>query len=453
MDFNAGVIRHVCFPLMEKLKNNEIRANLTYLQRTQKLSPAQIKNLQAEKLTKLLLHCLQEVPAYADQQQLKDAIVADPMTALTSFPVLTKKIFIANADDYLAQGVDTTQLIANRTGGSTGEPVRFYLDRKTVEFFEAARWRGLSWWGVHIGDRSAMIWGSPIELNNQQQLSYRLKERYLKNRIVIPAYNLNPAAIRQYMDSLNNFRPKYFYGYASALHVFAEMMLSAGVSLNFRPQAVVSTAETLHDFQRKKIEHAFGCPAVNEYGARDGGIIAYECPQGHMHQSAENALIEIVDMTTYQPVEPGQTGLILVTDLNNFVMPRLRYALGDVGALAPEPCPCGIGLPVLAKIQGREDDTFVTANGSLVHGHFVNHIARNLTGIHQFQLIQHSPTSATLKIVQKPNFSQEELDFFLAEIRKMLGPIEVKVAMVDSIPTSSSGKIRYAKRDFPLEIH
>lgn len=453
MDFNASVIRHLIFPVMEKFKGNHIRANLAYLHNTQKLSPEQINALQAEKLKKLLLHSIQQVPAYAEQRQLKDAIEADPMAALTNFPVLTKKAFIAKSEAYLTQGIDKTQLIANRTGGSTGEPVRFYLDRKTVEFYEAARWRGLSWWGINIGDRSAMIWGSPIEMNSQQQLSYRVKERYLKNRIFIPAYALNPASIRQYVDTLNSYRPKYLYGYASALHVFAEMMLATNISLTFKLQGVVSTSETLHDFQREKIEQAFGCHTVNEYGARDGGIIAYECPAGHMHIAAENAYLEVVDMTTQQPVVPGQTGSILVTDLNNYAMPRLRYALGDVGALSPETCSCGLGLPVLEQIQGREDDTFVAVNGNLVHGHFVNHIARNLTGIHQFQLIQHSQTSATLKIVQKPNFTQSELDFFLAEIHSMLGPIEIQVEMVDSIPTSSSGKIRYAKREFPLEIN
>lgn len=87
-----------------------------------------------------------------------------------------------------------------------------------------------------------------------------------------------------------------------------------------------------------------------------------------------------------------------MTDLNNFSMPRLRYQLGDVAAIGAQPCTCGLTLPVMEKIQGREDDTFVSLEGSFIHGHFFNHIARNLDGIKQFQIIQHEKSRLSLKI-------------------------------------------------------
>ena len=110
----------------------------------------------------------------------------------------------------------------------------------------------------------------------------------------------------------------------------------------------MSTSENLYDFQRKTIEQAFDCPVINEYG-RDAGIIAYECPKGRMHISAENMIVEILDIQTNQPVEPGKPGLVVITDLNNFSMPRLDIRLGDVAALSKEGCECGRTLPLLRK--------------------------------------------------------------------------------------------------------
>ena len=450
MDVNGGLIRNIIFPLMESLKGNNIRKNLKYLQNTQSLPRHELKALQENKLKVLLTYCIERVPAYSDYGDLRKDINRDPFAALDKFPILTKKKFMESPDSYLSSNVEKSSLVPNRTGGSTGEPVKFYIDRKTVEFYEAARWRGLSWSDINIGDRSVMIWGSPIELGQQQRLVYKAKERFLKNRIIIPAYDLNPKSINQYMDTINAFKPKYFYGYASSLTLFADMMLSSKTKLNFLPKGVVSTAETLHDFQREKIERAFGCKVINEYGARDGGILAYQCQKGNMHITFENAVIEIVDLQSKKRVDPGNSGLLLVTDLNNFSMPRLRYQLGDVASISAQACTCEVTLPMLEKIQGREDDTFVSLEGSFVHGHFFNHIARNFDGIKQFQIIQHERNRLSLKIVKGQNFQDSEVRYFIDKITKAMGRVEVRVEFVEAIPTSGSGKIRYAIREFPL---
>lgn len=452
MDLNRVMIQRVLFPTIEKFKGNQIQSNLAYLKRSQSLPASLLADLQADKLRKLLLYSIDYVPAYSSFRFLKKEVEENPVQALKKFPVLTKQDFRQRSDDYLSKKANTDTLIPNRTGGSTGEPVLFYIDRHTVEYYEAARWRGLSWWDIQIGERSAMIWGSPIELSQNKRLSYKLKERFLKNRIVIPAYDLNPDSVQEYVNTLNQFRPTYLYGYASSLYLLAKLMMQKNIFLDFTPKAVLSTSETLYDFQREEIERAFNCKTINEYGARDGGILAYECPKQKMHLTQENAFIEIVDVETKQPVENGKSGLVLVTDLNNYAMPRLRYELGDIAALSSERCSCGVELPLLEKIEGREDDIFVSPNGNYVHGHFFNHIARNLDGIQQFQAIQHSKTEFTLKIVKSDKYSEEEIQHFRDEILKSIGDIHLQVEFVSEIPRTKSGKMRYTFREFPLDV-
>ena len=267
---------------------------------------------------------------------------------------------------------------------------------------------------------------------------------------MIPAYALKAEEMENYLNTIRNYRPEYIYGYASALNLFSELLLSRKLTPDFPLKAVVSTAETLHDFQRQTIEPAFGCPVVNEYGARDGGIIAYQCPEGSMHISAENAILEVVDPVDFKGLPAEESGVLLVTDLNNHVMPRLRYQIGDRAALSNEGCSCGMGLPVLDQLDGREDDMFVTVDGKFIHGHAFNHLSRHMHSIHKFQIIQESPAHARLFIVPDDGFEQSEIDEFISKARQLLPGTQIDVSIVEDIPVSGSGKFRYTIRKFSL---
>ena len=452
MDINAVAIRKLVFPLMRIAKGNNTIDYIKSMQDSQYLSKEDMHKLQKDKLSKLLMHCVKNVPAYADYKYLIPAIEEDAFSALRKFPILTKQQVNNNTDNLICANTDKSTLTPNQSGGSSGEPVRFFIDRPTAENSEAARWRGLSWWDINIGDKCLMVWGSPLELNKRENLIYNMKERFLKNIIFVPAYSLNPQSIQKYVNMINTQKPVYFYGYASALHLLDQLMINKNIKIKYKLKGIVSTSENLYDFQRKTIEQAFDCPVINEYGARDAGIIAYECPKGRMHISAENMIVEILDIQTNQPVEPGKPGLVVITDLNNFSMPRLRYKLGDVAALSKESCECGRTLPLIEKIEGREDDIFIALNGNYVHAVYFCNLARSYPSIMQFQIIQQSRTDILLRIIKSHTFKESEIQAYIDEIYKLMGPVNVIVEYTDTIEPTASGKIRYSKRDFPISI-
>ncbi|MGD8188717.1 phenylacetate--CoA ligase family protein [Brevibacillus ginsengisoli] len=456
MSIHGWLIRNIQWPLMEKRKGNQIRQFMREMDMHGRKPVHELEQIKRHRLTKLLAHAVHRVPAYQRYQSAFEKAIHrpdwDPVRFLQEIPVLTKKDFNHDPYAYMTKGIQKASLIANRTGGSTGEPTRFYLDRHTIEHYEAARWTGLSWHGIRIGDPSVMIWGSPIELSQQQSRNYALKERLLKNRKFIPAYDLQETKLHSYVELLRKYRPMYLYGYASALALFAKLLEKHQLIPKVtRLKAVVSTAENLLPEQREVIERVFQCPVVNEYGARDGGIIAFQCPQRQMHLFENNCLVEVVDLTSKKPVQAGEHGLILVTDLHNYSMPRLRYQLNDVVTLSPKPCSCGLTSPVLERIEGREDDVFVKSNGEYVHGHFFNHIARNLSGIESFQIVQHSPEAFTLQVVKNPDHCESQAESqFVERIRQSFGDVYINVQYQEQIPATPSGKIRYAIREFPL---
>lgn len=461
MDYIKPWIEGVVYPLMEAKNGNCIRKYLKDLKITQQYTKSQLVQLQWDKLTSLLCECVLHVPAYYGLGLKEEDIRRDPFAALQRIPVLTKKQYQLDSDRYVNEKANRSSLITNKSGGSTGEPVVFYMDRRTVEHYEAARWRGLSWWGITPGSRSVMIWGNPIELEANQAESYRKKDKYLKNRITISAYQLDPHRLTEYVNTIDRYRPEYLYGYATALSAFARMMEEAGLKLSCPLKVVVSTSETLHEEQRQLIQRVFSCPCINEYGARDAGILGYEGPDRRIHATFENAVIELLDPVTLQPVPDGESGLICVTDLNNFVQPRLRYILGDLATWDPNSSPStgqpddsySNALPVLQSLDGRQDALLVAADGTLVHGNFVSQLTRKYPDILKFQVIQHDRRSATAKVVLRCDAAapQTTMDAYRADLEELLPGVSFTMEQVNELLPSKSGKYRYTIRQFDYD--
>lgn len=448
MDIHKMVIEHLLFPAMEVWKGNQIRRNEAELKKTEY---GGAEAVQRERLASLLAFCQAHVPAYRALPEIQHP--DDPLVFLRQYvPLLQKARFQAEPESFLSDAEPAEARISNCTGGSTGEPVHFFMTRSQVEAYEAARWRGLSWYGITQGSRSVMLWGNPVELSAQKQMLHRQQEKLLKNRVILSAYDLSKEKVAAHVKRLNRYRPEYLYGYANILTVFARMIDELGLAISVPLKAVVSTSETLEPWQKKLLERVFQCPVANEYGARDAGILAYTCPQcGRLHITQENCLIEVLDPRTMQPVPDGESGLLAVTDLTNWVQPRLRYLLGDVGAIDPDPCPCGRGLQTLIEVEGREDAIFIRRDGGYVHGNAIGQLLRTMAGIRAFQFHQTSVTEGVLLLQTAPDAQVKEAK--IAErIRLVLPGLSLEIRRVEQIDRSPSGKIRYAIRDFPLPM-
>ncbi|MES2352553.1 MAG: hypothetical protein V4641_33730, partial [Pseudomonadota bacterium] len=186
--------------------------------------------------------------------------------------------------------------------------------------------------------------------------------------LLLPAFDLSAARLDDYLDKLRRQHPAMLFGYPSAMCVLVRHAQTRGVKLDgLGVKVVFVTAERLYDEQRSLLENAFAAPVANGYGGRDAGFLAHECPEGGLHITAEDVIIEIVDAQG-APVAPGDSGAIVVTHLASADFPFIRYATGDVGALDTRQCPCGRGLPLLKRVEGRVTDFVVALDGTVMHG-------------------------------------------------------------------------------------
>ncbi|MEK7314672.1 MAG: phenylacetate--CoA ligase family protein [Candidatus Eisenbacteria bacterium] len=344
-DAYSALVSGVIFPLHEILKGHDTGRRLRELERSQWWDRATLEAFQLALLREFLGTAGSHVPYYRD---LFRHIGFDPASIqsvgdLTRLPILTKSEIRGHHAAFLREGA--RGLTTYSTGGSTGEPLQFFVGPGRISADVASRRRAMRWWGIDIGDPEVVLWGSPIEITRQDRIR-AIRDRLFRSTLLSAAGMTGPR-MDGYLDTLVRAQPAHIFSHASVLCELAAHAERTGRSLSaLGIRVVFVTSEELYDHQRQQLERIFGCPVANGYGGRDAGFVSQECPRGGMHVSAEDVVIEIVD-DHGAPLPRGCAGEIIVTNLASGDFPFVRYDTGDVGVLDDAPCACGRGLPLL----------------------------------------------------------------------------------------------------------
>jgi len=430
------------FPLHERLKRHDTVAVRRQMEQTQWWSPERLQELQVQRLRALLTEAGQRVPYY---RQLFRDLGFEPtrvqsLADLQQLPFLTKPIIRANTEALKHE--QARGLARFNTGGSSGEPLIFFIGKERVSHDVAAKWRATRWWGVDIGDPEIVVWGSPIELGSQDRIR-AWRDRLLRTAL-LPAFEMSETKLDGFVAAIRSRRPKMLFGYPSALSHIARHAERRGQRMDdLGIRVAFVTSERLYEDQRVSIERAFGCRVANGYGGRDAGFIAHQCPSGGMHLTAEDIIVEIVDANG-RLLPPGQAGEIVVTHLATQDFPFVRYRTGDVAVVDDRACPCGRGLPMLREIQGRTTDFVVASDGTVMHGLALIYILRDLAGVKQFKITQETRLLTRIEVVSDGVFEPELKDEVVRKVQARLGQeVVVQVEAVRDIAPEASGKFRY----------
>ena len=432
----------VLFPLHERLKGHDSVAVRERLERSQWHTSVEIEREQAERLRAFLVEIGKRVPYYRQlfAERGFDAAGVRSASDLRTLPLLGKADIRAHAERMKADGHGP--LARYNTGGSSGQPLVFYIGKARKSHDVAAKWRATRWWGVDIGDREAVVWGSPIEHGTQDRLK-TLRDHAFRSTL-LPAFEMSEVRLDGFVAWLRQHRPRMLFGYPSALTYIAEHAARRGQRLDdLGVQVAFVTSERLYDEQRAAIAAAFGCRVANGYGGRDAGFIAHECPHGGMHLSAEDIVVEIIGEDG-EPLPAGRSGEIVVTHLATAEFPFVCYRTGDVGTLDAGRCTCGRGLPLLRELQGRSTDFVVAADGTVMHGLALIYVIRDLPGVDGFKITQQSRLLTRVELVAGPGFDDALVPRIVAGLRQRLGAeVDVRVERVAAIAPEKSGKYRY----------
>jgi len=442
MGIYTSLVANVLFPIQEKLKKHDTVAIRRAMDESQWWPAEKLEQFRLEHLRTLLTKAGQHVPYYRDcfRNLGFDPQAISSLADLQKLPFLTKAVIRAEGNRMksdIAQG-----LARFNTGGSSGEPLIFFIGTERVSHDVAAKWRATRWWGVDIGDPEIVVWGSPIELTAQDRMR-QIRDRLMRTQL-LSAFEMSESHLDDFIASIRQMRPAMLFGYPSSLSVIARHAEKRGMAMNdLGIKVAFVTSERLYDHQRDDISRVFACPVANGYGGRDAGFIAHQCPHGGMHITAEDIIVEIIDRDGC-PLPYGEAGEVVVTHMATAEFPFIRYRTGDVAVMSDKLCPCGRGLPLLEEIQGRTTDFVVAADGTIVHGLAVVYPIRDIPGIDAFKVIQHSKEQMTVQIVTGVDCGSDVEIKITAGIKARLGQnVNVNIERLADIPRETSGKFRY----------
>lgn len=414
-----------------------------WLKKTQWWSPEQLQELQNEKLRALVKHAFNNVSYYQRIFQERGLTDKDIQTIndLSKLPILTKSDIRRNFKDMLARDFKRWKPILNSSGGSTGEPLKYYITKDFVSISWAGKFRGFGWAGYNIGDKRIKFGGTSLVPGNDKSLFETIRNK-LERNLNVSALSMNKSKYKKFIDTIRKYKPKYLNSYASNLYQFADYCKNNNVNdITFK--AIFSTSELLLPRFRMLIENQFKCKVFNEYGAYDGGAQAFECEKHDgFHVSVEKAVMEIVNERG-QGVIPLERGRIILTDLHNYVMPFIRYEVGDMGVFANNPCGCGRTLPLLKAIEGRTTDVIKLPNGNIITGVLITSVFAERP-VKQFQVVHKAGNTLFLKIVKDENYTEADTNHIAGILKHHAGKdIEIEIEYCNTIPVSENSKYKY----------
>ncbi len=439
--------RHVFEPLFAFSEHSSHLKVLAEMEKSQFLTESQVRELQLQRLRRLLVHARENCPFYAERMA---AAEFDPnrvtsLDDLRKLPSITKADIQQHRERMKAANIPDERLVPNQTGGSTGAPLKFYLDRERLFSRKASTMRHDSWSGWNVGEKMAILWGAPRDFSYSRSFKGRMRAVLLERRLMLDANGITAAKLAEFESSLKRYRPVAYLAYASAMYLYARYLREKGHRDYHRPQGIITSAEILTEEQRRLIEDVFGCKVYDRYGCRETSVVASECSEhAGMHINAESLYLEFIRRD--RPCRAGEMGQVVITDLLNYGMPFIRYQIADMGIPLEGPCKCGRGLPRMQMAAGRVTEFLISPEGVIVSGvSLATYFITSIPGIAQAQLIQEKRDFVVVRLVCTEQFDNDSERIISEKIAEFFGPgMKYELQKVATIPLEPSGKHRFS---------
>lgn len=443
----------VFFRGLDFLRGRKNIERLKFLRQSQYWERNKLEKWQLSKLNALLETAKKHSSFYSSKLEHINLPLYD-LKELSKIPVLTKEELRHNFKDILCDNVNPESCELSKTGGSTGEPSYYYLDKESKDWNRGSVYRSAEWAGSFLGDMTVIMMGSHYDYHEFQKLKSKFTlflQRYKDLSVAFVDDNL----LDKYYHQVVRCKPTSIWGYASGLFLFAEFIKKNYPMANFDfVNAIITSSETLQPQWREAINNVFGSGKVyDHYGSREM-YIASECSEHngyHIHE--ENILLDVVDKDG-NSLPDGQLGRIIVTDLTNLAFPFIRYEIGDIGIKRNSNalCPCGLKLPILEKIEGRMGDVIILKNRVLTPPNFTI-LMSDIEGIDSYQIIQESIERLLVKIVKNSKYNKKTEQYIEQALEKLTdGEIEIDITSVDQISVPKSGKHRFIFSKISMDL-
>jgi len=420
------------------------------LEQTQWWSAAELRELQEARLRTLIRHAYENVPYYRrifDERGLRTADISTTAD-LYKLPLLTKQDVRRHWSELRAGNMRASRVTLGRTGGTTGIPLQFALDKDRVIFDHALIHRHWSWAGFKPGDLVVVLRGVPL-IPPETRSGVYWRHDWSERRIYLSGFHLSLSIMPRYVEMLERWKPRFIAGYPSSIYTLARFLELRNQQVPV--EAVFTSSEALTPVERKAIERQFVCRVWDRYGTGERLAVGQQCEQGNYHQNVEFGILQI-DATQGEPAADGEKGEVVQTSLTNFSMPLIRYVTEDLGWVVNHDCPCGRGLPLMGPVEGRKDDVIVTADGRIMPRAGLDQIHEFVDNLERCQLVQEKMGEVVVRVQPRPGFGPADAEELVHQMGKRLGEsTQVRIEIVERLDLTVSGKERFIVSKLNLE--
>lgn len=432
------ICRNLLLPLSDILTRQSVMKYYEFINRAQWWPRERLIKYQNDRLIETVNIAYKETSFY---RELLDSNGISPdkirtVNDLQRIPIVTKDM-LRNAYPEKCTRKTNYPYIESFTSGSTGSPFVVRVDSYSMSIARALMLFRATFSGWIIGESMLQ---TGMTLN--RGLIKRIKDNLLRVAYV-SAFDLSDTALDQYLELIESKKIRYIMGYASSLYCIAKRAEEVGY--NYSLSGAVSWGDNLFNNYREKIEGQFNIKVTDTYGCGEGIQVAAQCGKndGEYHIFMPHVIVEFLEDGF--PVPEGALGEIFLTRLDPGAMPLIRYCIGDVGRGSDkDSCPCGRGLKMMSKIEGRSSDIIITPNGNKLIVHFFTGIFEYYSSIQYFQVCQEKLEEIRIKIVPNPDFSEKDCMMIKKEINeKGDKDLIIIFEIVNEIPLEKSNKRRF----------
>jgi phenylacetate-CoA ligase len=425
--------------LLDLIKGINVKNKYSSYYKSTKYSVDYIKVIQAEKLKDLLEYSCHKTKYYTNSTNKLNVSHNNAFQKLKEFPIITRDIFQSQSELFISNEYRRENLFRGSSSGTTGTPLVYYYDKNALSAGVAAAYTlwGMSGW--RLGQRNVHIWGNELSIERWNTIASRAKNFLISQKNIAATLLNEPGNFENVVKKIVQFNPESIEGYSSSIYELAKYFKENNLILPGL-KMVLTTAENLEEYQKDLIEEVFA-PTGDLYGSGEVMSIATR-PAGDdkYYVFDPHVIVETVDS--------GITGMkdILLTDLDNYAMPLIRYKIGDMIDELHEPEPdAKYPFTWFTKLHGRSSDIITLPNGKKFHP--VNIFGGTL--FRKFKGITRHKTrwdSQKLEFVFEVNSSEfKEKEDLQAALQRLLESYQCKFIMTftDKIKPSASGKYKY----------
>jgi len=384
---------------------------------------------------------LQNNPFYQELTGLKTFINWEDL------PILNKTNLQSPLKNRLSEGFTAKNCYVNKTSGSSGEPFIFAKDKYSHALTWASNMYRFGWFGIDFNHSfQARFYGIPLDfLGNKKE---RLKD-FLSKRYRFPIFDLSDAVLEKMLKKFRYKKFDYINGYTSSIVLFAKFLQKKNILLKeICPSLKVCmvTSEMLFEDDKILLEKQFGIPIVNEYGASELDLMAFQNIKGEWQLNAETLFVEILDENN-QVLPYGKEGRIVITSLFNKAHPFIRYDIGDIGILDEKST---LQKPILKKLIGRTNDVAILPSGKKSPGLTFYYVTKSIIeedgNVKEFIIKQTKTDSFVIEYVSETELDSAQIKKIEEAISLYLEPnLKFEFIRKTSLERTNRGKLKQFK--------